>query len=431
MSRSFVGSSSSSTFGSPMSRRMSCRRRRSPPERSRTSVRARSPRKPKRSASPPAVSSRPSPSRIRPRISSSASSTRRCPGISAVSWPRWARRTVAPRSTAPASGLRSPARTSSSVVLPEPLAPTTRDAVAGTEAPRRVAQDRPVAERDRDVLRLDHLAAEPRRREPQQLDAVARLGLVGDERVRRLDAELRLGRARRRPAPQPRELLADELAAPVLARRGLAVALGAGEHVRGVAALVLVHRAVGDLPRRRAHRVEEPAVVRDDDERPAAGGEVAGEPVDGLDVEVVRRLVEQEQRRGGRAAARASAMRRRSPPDSGATGVSSPSARRRISTPPRRPSRTPRNAASPAHSWSARPPTSSSRTVRSAARSSPWPRRAAATPPVRVTVPASASSTPASSRSSVDLPSPLRPTIPTRSPSASPSVTSRSTERVP
>ena len=66
-----------------------------------TSVRACSPRKPKRSHSCPAVSSRPSPSVARPRTASSASSTRRWPGISAVSWERWASRTVAPRSTRP------------------------------------------------------------------------------------------------------------------------------------------------------------------------------------------------------------------------------------------------------------------------------------------------------------------------------------------
>ena len=45
--------------------------------------------------------------------------------------------------------------------------------------------------------------------------------------------------------------------------------------------------------------------------------------------------------------------------------------------------------------------------------------------------PASGSSTPAISRRSVDFPSPLRPTTPTRSPADTPSVRSRSTERLP
>src|SRR4029079_9490959 len=100
--------------------------------------------------------------------------------------------------------------------LARPVGAHHRDAVAWTEAPRRMAQDRPVAERDRDVLRLDHLRAEARRGEPQQLDAITRVRLARDERVRGLDAELRLRRARRRAAPQPRELLADELPATVL-----------------------------------------------------------------------------------------------------------------------------------------------------------------------------------------------------------------------
>jgi hypothetical protein len=128
-----------------------------------------------------------------------------------------------------------------------------------------------------------------------QLDAVARRRLVGDERVGRLDAEARLGGARGRAAAQPRELLAQQPLPALLAGGVLTGALGPGERVGGVAALVLVHVAAGDLPGARAHRVEEPAVVGHHDERPAAGGEVAGQPVDALHVEVVRRLVEQQQ----------------------------------------------------------------------------------------------------------------------------------------
>src|SRR3954452_9764063 len=50
-------------------------------------------------------------------------------------------------------------------------------------------------------------------------------------------------------------------------------------------------------------------------------------------------------------------------------------------------------------------------------------------PPVVVTVPASGVSTPPISRNSVDLPSPLRPTTPMRSPSSTPRVTPVSTAR--
>src|SRR3954447_9303153 len=50
-------------------------------------------------------------------------------------------------------------------------------------------------------------------------------------------------------------------------------------------------------------------------------------------------------------------------------------------------------------------------------------------PPVVVTVPASGVSTPPISRNSVDLPSPLRPTTPMRSPSSTPRVTPVRTAR--
>ena len=82
-----------------------------------------------------------------------------------------------------------------------------RDPVARAQPPGDVAQHdvRPVGERD--VLGLEHLVAEPRGGEPQQLGAVARRGLVGDQRVGGLDAEPRLascapaGRAAARRAP--------------------------------------------------------------------------------------------------------------------------------------------------------------------------------------------------------------------------------------
>jgi hypothetical protein len=84
---------------------------------------------------------------------------------------------------------------------------------------------------------------------------IAYLGLVGDQRVRGIDAELRLGRARGRAAAQPCELLAQQLAPAVVARGRLTIALGAGEDVRGIAAVVLMNRLGDDLPRRRTDGV--------------------------------------------------------------------------------------------------------------------------------------------------------------------------------
>ncbi len=62
--------------------------------------------------------------------------------------------------------------------------------------------------------------------------------------------------------------------------------------------------------------------------------------------------------------------------------------------------------------------------------SSTWGSSDRLTSRARVSVPASGDCVPAINASSVDLPSPLAPTIPIRSPALIPSVTSRSSERL-
>ncbi len=109
--------------------------------------------------------------------------------------------------------------------------------------------------------------------------------------MRKRGLEVRAGRA---PA-QPRELLAQQPLPGGVAGGLQALALGAREHVRGVAALVAVHAPVGHLPGRGAHGVQEPAVVGHHHQRAAALRQVAREPVDPLHVEVVGRLVQQQQ----------------------------------------------------------------------------------------------------------------------------------------
>ena len=81
MSRSLVGSSSSSTFGSAISSRSNCSRRRSPPERSPTGVHCRFAAKPNRSASEDAEMSW-LPIRATRATSCTASSTRALGGSS-------------------------------------------------------------------------------------------------------------------------------------------------------------------------------------------------------------------------------------------------------------------------------------------------------------------------------------------------------------
>ena len=149
--------------------------------------------------------------------------------------------------------------------------------------------------REVDVLDVEDVLAEPLGGEALELDPVARRRHVLDQRVGGVDAELRLGRARRGAAPQPGELLAGEVLPARLGGGGLARALGLRQDVRRVAALVGVDRAVVDLPRGLADRVEEPAVVGDHHQRARQADEVGGEPGDRLDVEVVGRLVEDDQ----------------------------------------------------------------------------------------------------------------------------------------
>ena len=164
---------------------------------------------------------------------------------------------------------------------------------------------------------------------------------------------------------------------------------------------------------------------------PRRGGEVAREPVDALDVEVVGRLVEQQQLGvatsscGQRDPAPLAARQRR---DRRVEAVAEAGAVDAAEQPVEHVAEA--RVARPLVVGAAADELLAHRRA-PASRSSPWPSSADARPPTRVTPPASGSSTPAISRSSVDLPSPLRPTTPIRSPSATPSVTPRRTVRVP
>ena len=149
--------------------------------------------------------------------------------------------------------------------MPAPLTPTMPTRSPGPKFQSTPSSSTRFAERQRDAVQLVDRLAEPGGREALQRDVVARRRLVGDERVGRVDAELRLAGARGRAAAQPGELLLHQLQALLLGRRGHAVALGAGQDVRRVAALVGVDDAVVDLPGAGVDLVEEPAVVGDDE----------------------------------------------------------------------------------------------------------------------------------------------------------------------
>ena len=173
------------------------------------------------------------------------------------------------------------------------------DPVPGREPPGDPLQQLAVAQGHRRVDEVDDVLAEARGGEPDQVDLVAGGRLVRDQRRGGLDAELRLAGPRRRAAAQPGQLLAQQVAPPLLGDGLHPVALRLGQHVRRVATVVGVDLPLGHLPGGRGHGVEEPPVVGDGDEGGAAagapGGQVVGQPGHPLDVEVVGRLVQQEQ----------------------------------------------------------------------------------------------------------------------------------------
>ena len=205
---------------------------------------------------------------------------------------------VRPRLTRPESGARSPVSSRSSVVLPAPLMP-----IRPIRSPGPIDQDRSeIRVRSGNayghVGQVEHVLAEPGHGEPLQLQPVPRRRLVLDQHGGRVDPELRLRGPGRGASPQPGQLLAEQVLAPGGQLGRLAGPLGPGQHVRRVAAVVRVDDAVVDLPDPGADGVQEPPVVADHEHRRAAvlqRAQVLGQPVDGLDVQVVGRLVEHQQ----------------------------------------------------------------------------------------------------------------------------------------
>ena len=394
MSRSLVGSSSSSTLGSSISRRSSCSRRRSPPDRSATGVHC-------------AVADEAEPlaqlagrrgaplaevDDLRDLLDRLEHPQRRVSSVDLlrqVGRPHGQRRCT----TRPARRRQLAGQQPQQRRLARPVDADHADPVARAELPGQVVEQHPAADLDGRVLDVVDLLAEPRAGEAQQLDRVARRRLVGDEGVGRVDPEPRLGRARRRAAPQPGELLAQQVGAP-----GVDASPAGGPARRGPG------RTPRSRPRRRAprrrhlpgagaDRVEEPPVVGDDHDAPRAARTGA------------RPASRCPRRRGGWSARRGRAGRARRPapgqrdpaPLAAGQRPDRPVQHRveRASGRRRGPSSTSRTRASPAHSCAGPSPTHQRR--------GPWPRRrgrrpaptaATRSPPVWVTRPASGGSLP-------------------------------------
>ena len=169
------------------------------------------------------------------------------------------------------------------------------DAVTRAQAPGDLAKKSAITECDADIDRVEDVLAKTRGRKAKEFGPITNLGLVGDQRVCGLDSKAWLCGSSWWPSPKPRKFFPEEILAPILRDRLPPRALGSREHVGSVATFVLVDRAVGDLPCARADRVEKPAIVGHDNQGSPTGGEVAGQPVDAFDVEMVRWLVEQEE----------------------------------------------------------------------------------------------------------------------------------------
>ncbi len=130
-----------------------------------------------------------------------------------------------------------------------------------------------------------------RRRRPLDLHPV--------QAIEHLDPALDLARLR--------GLVAEALDEALDLRHALGLVAGAGldQRLAGLAlgeVVVVVARIEleaggGQLGHRRDHAVQEVAVVGDDDHRAVVRVQVALEPAEGLEIEVVRRLVEEEERR--------------------------------------------------------------------------------------------------------------------------------------
>ena len=224
---------------------------------------------------------------------------------------------------APRRGLKVPAQQVQDRRLTGAVHADDADALGGGQAPGDALEDvqaRAVGTREGhgDVLEVDDVLAQARGRHLHQLHGVTRGRHIGDEGLGGGDVELGLRGAGRGPAAQPRELLGEQVSALGGGHVRLAHALGAGQRVGGVGAVVDFDvpgdlRAVttrvdagNDLPDVLAHGVEEPAVVGDSQERAGragageAGVQVRGQPGHALDVEVVGGLVQAHNVGGGR-----------------------------------------------------------------------------------------------------------------------------------
>ena len=175
------------------------------------------------------------------------------------------------------------------------VGPDQADPLTRAEPPGHVVEQGPRAHGHADVLRLDHGLTEPRGRHPDQFHPVPRGRLTLDERVGRVHPEPGLAGPGGRPAAKPGQFLAQQVAPSPVGGLGDPGPFRPGQHIRGVPPVVGVHLPVGQFPGPVAHRIQEPAVVGHRNQCLRPPGQVLGQPVDSLNVQVVGGLVQEQQ----------------------------------------------------------------------------------------------------------------------------------------
>src|SRR5512140_3716891 len=172
--------------------------------------------------------------------------------------------------------------------------------VAAHDARGKILDDALVAIALRHVLELRDKAARTlagRHRELDVAEAVAACGAFKPQSVQPAHASLVAGAARLYTLADPRLCLCEELVELAVLDRLDGELLGLARFIRGVVAGIVEQAAAVKLDDAKRHAIEEPAIVRHEEDAACESDEQVLEPLDGPDVEVVGRLVEQQQLR--------------------------------------------------------------------------------------------------------------------------------------
>ena len=202
---------------------------------------------------------------------------------------------MSPTRIEPASGCSWPTIMRNSVVLPAPFGPITPTMPPGGSLNSRPLISSAPLIALREVLGLQHHAAKPRARGDLDLRAAHLVAarLLGELLISR-NTRLALGLPRLRARPDPLQLARHGALLGLVLAALLRRALGLLLQPARIIALVRDALAAIEFQRPTRDAVEEVAVVGDEDHAAGIVFEVMLQPVGGLGVEMVGRLVEQQ-----------------------------------------------------------------------------------------------------------------------------------------